>query len=187
MMLFQLFIEFLKIGLFAIGGGLAAIPFLEHLSSSTGWFPLSLISEMIAISEATPGPLGIKMATYVGFTVAGWAGGLVATLGVILPAIIIVTIASKSLDKLKGHKLMDHAFYGLRPAVIGLITGATFTIMQTSFIHLDLIGNLSSIYDVIDITKSIYFLVLLICIKKFKKHPVFYIAISAVVGIIFRF
>ncbi|HHX37469.1 MAG TPA: chromate transporter, partial [Clostridiaceae bacterium] len=83
MILIQLFFEFFKIGLFAIGGGLAAIPFLEHLSSRTGWFPLSLISEMIAISEATPGPLGIKMATYVGFSVAGWAGGLAATLGVI--------------------------------------------------------------------------------------------------------
>lgn len=186
MILLQLFYEFFKIGFFAIGGGLATIPFLEHLSNKTGWFPLSLIHEMIAISEATPGPLGIKMATYVGYTVGGGVGGLVSTLGVILPAIIIITLVSKSLVKYSENKLMNQAFYGLRPAVIGLTTAATFTIFQTSFLHFGHLSTLTCVSDVIDIGKFALFITLLFCIRKFKKHPVFYIVISAIIGIIFR-
>ena len=108
MILLRLFIEFFKIGLFAIGGGMATIPFLRQLSLSTGWFPPQLITDMIAISESTPGPIGINMATYVGYNIAGPAGGIAATLGEILPAIIIVTLVSKSLEKFSNNKQIDH-------------------------------------------------------------------------------
>ncbi len=190
MIILQLFLEFFKIGLFALGGGLATIPFLEHLSNKTAWFPLSLVSEMIAISEATPGPLGIKMATYVGFKVSGWLGGVIATLGVILPSIIIVIIVSKSLKRFQGSSLMEYAFYGLRPAVTGLIMAATLTIMQTSFIFVDSIDSLlssNSISDILDIYKLVFFIILLLIMRKFRRHPVFYISISALVGMAFKF
>ena len=126
MILLRLFIEFFKIGLFAIGGGMATIPFLRQLSLSTGWFPPQLITDMIAISESTPGP----MATYVGYNIAGPAGGIAATLGEILPAIIIVTLVSKSLEKFSNNKQIDHIFYGLRPAVTGLIAAAGFDVFK---------------------------------------------------------
>ena len=115
MIYLQLFWEFLKIGLFAVGGGMATLPFLQDLAESTGWYSQSLITDMIAISESTPGPIGINMATYVGCNVAGFFGGVVATMGEILPSIVIVVLISKSLDRFRGSKLVDSAFYGLRP------------------------------------------------------------------------
>lgn len=166
MILLRLFIEFFKIGLFAIGEGMATIPFLRQLSLSTGWFPPQLITDMIAISESTPGPIGINMATYVGYNIAGPAGGIAATLGEILPAIIIVTLVSKSLEKFSNNKQIDHIFYGLRPAVTGLIAAAP-QITSISW------------------GKFIYFILIFILIKKFKKHPIIYIASSAAAGIVF--
>ena len=107
MILLQLFIEFFKIGLFAVGGGMATIPFLQELSQRTGWFSERFITDMIAISESTPGPIGINMATYVGFNLAGVAGGIVATLGTIIPAIVIITLVSKS-HRRRGLRRLPH-------------------------------------------------------------------------------
>ena len=130
MILLQLFIEFFKIGLFAVGGGMATIPFLQELSQRTGWFSERFITDMIAISESTPGPIGINMATYVGFNLSGVAGGIVATLGTIIPAIVIITLVSKSLEKFSGNKYVDYMFYGLRPAVTGPIAAAGFDVFR---------------------------------------------------------
>ncbi|WVP62253.1 chromate transporter [[Clostridium] symbiosum] len=130
MIFINLFLEFFKIGLFAIGGGMATIPFLQQLSLNTGWFPMELITDMIAISESTPGPIGINMATYVGYNIAGIAGGITATLGEILPAMIIVTLVSKSLEKFSNNRQIDNIFYGLRPAVTGLIAAAGFDVFK---------------------------------------------------------
>ena len=124
MLLLRLFWEFFKIGIFAVGGGMAAIPFLQDLATKTGWYDQSLITTMIAVSESTPGPIGINMATYVGNNVAGVIGGITATLGVIIPSIIIVTVISKFLEKFKSSKIVSDIFYGLRPAVTGLIAAA---------------------------------------------------------------
>ena len=107
MIYLQLFWEFLKIGLFAVGGGMATLPFLQDLAEKTGWYSQSLITDMIAISESTPGPIGINMATYVGCNVAGFLGGVVATMGEILPAIVIVVTVSRYLEKFRGSKLVD--------------------------------------------------------------------------------
>lgn len=187
MIYLQLFWEFLKIGLFAVGGGMATLPFLQRLSESTGWYPQSLITDMIAISESTPGPIGINMATYVGYNVAGILGGIVATMGEILPAIVIVVIVSKYLEKFRGSKLVDAAFYGLRPAVTGLIAAAGISVVQVSMFHFDLYQQTGAILDIFDFKKLLYFAVVFFAIKKFKKHPIVYIAISAVVGIILAF
>ena len=136
MILLQLFIEFFKIGLFAVGGGMATIPFLQELSQRTGWFSERFITDMIAISESTPGPIGINMATYVGFSLSGVAGGIVATLGTIIPAIVIITLVSKSLEKFSGNKYVDYMFYGLRPAVTGLIAAAGFDVFRIAVVHI---------------------------------------------------
>lgn len=187
MIYLQLFVEFFKIGLFAVGGGMATLPFLQRLAESTGWFPQSLITDMIAISESTPGPIGINMATYVGCNVAGFWGGVVATMGEILPAIIIVVLVSKSLEKFRGSKLVGDAFYGLRPAVTGLIAAAGISVVKVSMFHVELYRQSGVILDLFDWKKIVFFVAAYAAIKKFKLHPICYIACAAVLGILLKF
>ena len=109
----QLFIEFFKTGLFAVGGGLATLPFLQDMAVRTGWFTTAQLADMVAVSESTPGPIGVNMATYVGFTVAGVPGALVATLGLITPSIIIILIIAAFLQAFRNNRFVNAAFYGL--------------------------------------------------------------------------
>lgn len=187
MIYLQLFFEFFKIGLFAVGGGMATLPFLQRLGEKTGWFGNQLITDMVAISESTPGPIGINMATYVGYNVAGFWGGFVATMGEILPCIILVILFSKFLAKLKGNRYLDYAFYGMRPAVTGLIAAAAISVMQVAVFNTELFRQTGVFTDLADPKKIIFFVVIFWAIKKFKKHPITYIAISAVAGLIFSF
>lgn len=187
MIYLQLFWEFLKIGLFAVGGGMATLPFLQRLSESSGWFPQSLITDMIAISESTPGPIGINMATYVGCNVAGVLGGITATLGTILPSIVIVTTVSRYLEKFRGSKIVDSAFYGLRPAVTGLIAAAGISVVQVSMFHMDIYQETGMILDIFDFKKLAFFVIAFAAIKKFKLHPIVYIACAAVIGVLLKF
>lgn len=186
MIYLQLFIEFFKIGLFAIGGGLATIPFLQNLGETTKWFDQELISNMIAISESTPGPIGINMATYVGYNVAGFFGGVVATMGEILPSIIIVVLFSKSLEKLTGNIYVKDAFYGMRPAVTGLIASACYSLISMSLLNITLFKETWSVFDLIDLKKFLIFILIYLSIIKFKKHPIFYIALSAFIGVLLK-
>lgn len=187
MIYIQLFWEFMKIGLFAVGGGMATLPFLQRLSETTGWYSQSLITDMIAISESTPGPIGINMATYVGYHIAGIPGGITATLGEVLPAIIIVVIVLKYLEVFRGNALVDDAFYGLRPAVTGLIAAAGFHVMQTSVFCANLYRQTGVLTDLFDFRKLLYFILVFIAIRKLKKHPVVYITGSAAAGILLAF
>lgn len=187
MIYLQLFWEFLKIGLFAVGGGMATLPFLQRLSESSGWFPQSLITDMIAISESTPGPIGINMATYVGCNVAGVLGGITATLGTILPSIVIVTTVSRYLEKFRGSKIVDSAFYGLRPAVTGLIAAAGISVVQVSMFHMGIYQETGMILDIFDFKKLAFFVIAFAAIKKLKLHPIVYIACAAVIGVLLKF
>ena len=117
----QLFIEFFKTGLFAVGGGLATLPFLQDMAVRTGWFTTAQLADMVAVSESTPGPIGVNMATYVGFTVAGVPGALVATLGLIAPSIIIILIIAAFLQAFRNNRFVNAAFYGLRPASTAMV------------------------------------------------------------------
>lgn len=181
MILIQLFTEFFKIGIFAIGGGMATIPFLQELSRTTGWFTSALITDMIAISESTPGPIGINMATYVGYNIAGILGGIVTTIGEILPSIIIVTFVSKSLERFSSNKQTDYIFYGLRPAVTGLIAAAGFDVFKIAMVKTS--PPAASFMNSLSMGKLIYFILIFFLIKKFKKHPIIYISSSALAGI----
>ena len=187
MIYLSLFWEFLKIGLFAVGGGMATLPFLRELSVRTGWFSQDLITDMIAISESTPGPIGINMATYVGCNIAGLFGGFIATMGELLPSVIIVIIISKSLERFRNAKAVGDAFYGLRPAVTGLIAAAGISVAQVAMLQLELYKETNSLLNLMDWKKLLLFVVMFIGIRKLKWHPVVYIAISAVVGLIFAF
>ena len=121
MIYLQLFWEFFKTGLFAVGGGMATVPFLFDISARTQWFTSAELANMIAISESTPGPIGINMATYVGYETAGIIGGLIATLGLVTPSIIIIVIVASVLSHLNENPLVKSLFKYLRPAVIGLL------------------------------------------------------------------
>jgi len=177
MIIFNLFLEFLKIGLFAVGGGLATIPFLYDLSEKTGWFSKEMLSNMIAVSEMTPGPLGVNMSTYTGYQSAGILGALFSTFGLITPSLIIIIIIANFLNKFSENKYVKNLFYGLKPASIALISYACIDIITSSLLDF-------STATIINIKALILFIVLFISIRKFKLHPIIYIAISAIIGCI---
>lgn len=178
-----LFWEFLKTGLFAIGGGLATIPFLMNMADTQGWFTRADLSNMIAVSESTPGPIGINMASYVGFTTCGPLGSVIATTALVLPSLIIIMIIAGFLQKFRDNTLVKDTFYVLRPAVIGMLL-----VSLSSMISPLLINLAGTVFTEIFNLKAIaLFAVLLFGILKFKKHPIVYIAVGAVVGIIFKF
>jgi len=121
MMYLSLFWEFFKVGLFAVGGGMATIPFLMDMSTRTGWFTTGDLADMIAVSESTPGPIGVNMATYVGYETGGILGALSSTVGLIAPSIVIILVIAKLLLKFHENPLVKTTFSYLRPAVIGTI------------------------------------------------------------------
>ena len=191
MIYLRLFYEFFKVGLFSVGGGLATLPFLTDMGSRTGWFTAGDLANMLAISESTPGPIGVNMATYVGFHTGGIPGGIVATLGLIAPALIVITIIAGFLKKFRESRVVDSVFYGLRPASTALITAA---LIQVCTIALMFHEVPVPEYGVIK-TQLFYWpaialaAVVFVClqIKPLKKlHPIVFIAASAVVGIIFK-
>ena len=188
MIYLQLYYEFFKIGLFAIGGGMATIPFLQEIAAKTGWFTIAQLTDMIAISESTPGPIGINMATYVGYTTAGISGGLIASFGIVTPPLIIVLIIARLLSKFRENALVESAFYGLRPASVGLISAAGLSVLILSLIHIGIWKETGAIADLFDYKAIMLAVVLFFLTNKFKNvHPIFYLAGAAIVGIILKF
>lgn len=183
----RIVLEFFKTGLFAVGGGLATIPFLEEMGRIYGWFTMEDLSVMIAVSESTPGPIGINMATYVGYSLFGLAGGLVTTLSLVTPSIIVICIVAKYLKKFKNAKIVKMLFAGLKPAVVAFIAVACISLFVSTLFHADALmqWDFSSMWN----WKSIVLLAVLVVLrKKFPKlHPVVFIAGSALTGILFSF
>ena len=174
-----LFWEFFKTGLFAVGGGLATLPFLYQMAEKYDWFTKDMVADMLAISESTPGPIGINMATYAGFNATGnLFGSLVATFSIILPSLIIITIIAKFLSKYSENRFVKGAFYGVRPIVLAFIVVTA----------INLIINNIYINGAFNIQNILLFLGLLILsnLKWLKKiHPIVFIALGAVFGIVF--
>lgn len=185
-LLISLFFEFLKIGLFAVGGGAATIPFLAALSDKTGWFTKAQLANMVAISESTPGAIGVNMSTYVGYEVAGIPGCLVATAGLVFPCVVVILIVASVLNRFKESKIVKNTFYGLRPASTGLIAAAAFEIIRISLINIEKFAENGNITDLFSFANIILFAVLFFAMKKIKFHPIFFIAVSAIVGIVFK-
>lgn len=197
MILCKLFWEFCKTGLFAIGGGMATVPFLREIADKTGWFTAGQLADMIAVSESTPGPLGVNMATYVGYTVGssqlgspwmGIVGAVMATLGLIFPSIVIVLCISFFLKRFRTSTLVDAALYGLRPASVALISAAGVEIVLFAILRVDSIYQIGAVqfsWKSVLLAAGVYAGTNLI--PKLKKiHPIWFILLSAIVGVILK-
>ncbi len=192
MILLTLFFEFFKTGLFAVGGGMATLPFLYDMSARhPDWFSTAQLADMIAVSESTPGPIGVNMATYVGFHTAGILGGLVATLGLAAPSVIIILIIARVLKQFRENKYVDAAFYGLRPCSVGLIAAAGLLVVKIALFDFDayaLSGEIADLFKLKALILAAVLLVLTRAVKATKKlHPIVFILGSAVVGVLFSF
>mgnify|MGYP000159765727 FL=1 len=196
MLYLQLFWEFFKTGLFAVGGGLATLPFLQDMAERTGWFTHAQLADMLAVSESTPGPIGINMATYVGFTVGGVPGVVIATLGEVTPSIIVILIVAAMLKKFRDSRLVANAFYGLRPASTGLIGAACVTVVlevltsitvqspSGSLLNTFQLAQGTGLLNVRGLLLAAVLLVLTNWVKPTKNlHPIVFILFSALVGI----
>ena len=191
MILLRLFWEFFKTGLFAVGGGMATLPFLYDMSARTGWFTEARLADMIAVSESTPGPIGVNMATYVGFETAGVPGAVIATLGLICPSIIIILLIARVLKQFRESKTVDAVFYGLRPCSIALIAAAGLLVARVTFLNpsaLADVGSLSQLFRWKEVLLAAALLVMTRAVKPLKKlHPIVFIALSALIGILLAF
>ena len=177
-----LFIEFFKTGLFAIGGGLATVPFLFEIANNYPWFTPEQLTDMIAVAESTPGPIGVNMATYAGFSAGGIPGALIATTGLVMPSVIVIIIVAKILAKFKDNKFVNYAFYGIRPAVAGMIIAAWISLFKMCVIN----EGFTGIADLFYLKELIIFLILTVMCLKTKINPICYIILGAIVGIIFK-
>ena len=190
MIYLRLFWEFFKVGLFSVGGGLATLPFLYSLGAKTGWFSTADVANMLAVSESTPGPIGVNMATYAGFDCAGVLGGVVATLGLVTPSVIVIVLIAMALQAFRTNKYVDAAFYTLRPASTGLIAAAGWSVFALVLVNLDAYRASYQFADLLQWKNLLLFAVIWVLtnlVKPLKKlHPVVFLALAAVVGIVFR-
>lgn len=183
MIYITLMYEFFKIGLFSIGGGMATVPFLMELAEKYPWFTTAELANMIAISESTPGPIGINMATYAGYHAAGIPGALTTTLSLVAPAIIIIVVIAKFMNNFSENKYVRSAFYGIRPMIAALISYAVWQIAVITFA------------DTSSGTVMLHPVHIIVCIAVFlllqnkklgRLHPVIWIVCGAVLGIVLK-
>lgn len=186
----KLFLKFFKIGLFSFGGGYAMIPLIEREITSNQWMNPDEFGNIIAIAEMTPGPIAVNTATFVGYKVLGILGGVVATLGVAMPSILIILIVADFFFKFLKHPLNEALFYVLRPTIAALILSAAFFVAETSLLSSDwtvyAMGDLwQHSKEIINFKGVLIFAINLLAIAKFKLHPIFTIVCSGALGILF--
>lgn len=185
MNIFTLCLSFFLTGLFAIGGGLAAIPIMQQFIVDRGWIAPEFFYNMIAISESTPGPIGVNMATYIGFENYGVAGGIIATLSLVLPSFVIILIISRSYARFQDNRLVKSGLYGIRAAVAGLIASAAYSVLTVTVLTPEIFIHTPSFFTLFDFTQLAIFAVIFALYKIFKKHPIWYIIFGAICGIVF--
>lgn len=171
MIYLKLFLEFFHIGLFSFGGGYATLPFLYHIADVQKWYTTKQLSDMIAVSSITPGPVGVNVATFAGFKTAGILGAAIATTSVILPSFIIVIIISKLLEQFKHNKYVQSVIYTLKPAGCGLLAAI----------------GVDMFIDSINLLGMVLLVCLFVASITEKRDPLFYLGVSAVVGLVAGF
>ncbi len=185
MNLLSLCVSFFLTGLFAIGGGLAAIPIMEQFIVDRGIIDSEMFYNMVAISESTPGPIGVNMATYVGYEKFGVLGGILTTLSLVLPSFLIILIVAKMFLGMQDKPLVKNALYGIRAAVCGLIACAAWSVLCVTVVTPDLFAASPSFFTLFDFRQLIIFAVIFALYNIFKKHPILYVLFGAVCGMVF--
>ncbi len=179
----QLAWEFFKTGLFSVGGGLATLPFLSRMGEKYGWFTQEELANMLAVSESTPGPIGVNMATYVGNATGGIPGGIIATLSLVFPSFLVILLVAKVMNRYRSSPLVQGAMAALRPASVGMIVAAVLGVLQSVLLN----HGAASVQKLINVPALSLLAVFLLFYLKFNKiHPVVLIAIGAAVGIVMQ-
>ena len=182
MSLFMLYIEFFQVGLFAVGGGLATLPFLFRMAEKYDWLSPEQIGNMLAIAQSSPGPIGVNMSVQAGFSAAGIPGAVIAALGLTSPAIVIIVIVARMLTTFKENKNVTAVFSGLRPAATGLLSVAALGVWKLSLYN----PAFTRWYEILRLKETALLIILYFGIKRFKFHPIIYIFIAGAAGIVFK-
>lgn len=176
MIAWQLFCEFLQIGIFSFGGGYATLPFLYEISNNYNWYSLDDLSNMIAISSLTPGPIGINMATFAGFKISGILGAIIATCAIALPSLIFVILISKALRKYCENIYVKSIISVLKPLGCGLLISVGVRMFLNDFCG-----------EEFNIANSVFLFLLIVISFKKKLNPLFYLSVSALYGLVLGF
>jgi chromate transporter len=184
-LLFRLFYEFMIVGIFAIGGGMSALPLIENVVVRNNWLTSAAFYQMVAISESTPGPIGINVATYVGYDQAGLIGGITASLATVFLPFVFLMIIIRALNKYYKTKAVQAIFKALRATIIGLILTAAFNISTITLFEIELISI--DLLNAINYGNVIIFIIILFGFMKYKKHPLLYIGAGALLGLVSGF
>ena len=185
MSILSLCISFFLTGLFAIGGGLAAIPIMQQFIVERGWIGSDMFYNMVAVSESTPGPIGVNMATYIGFESFGVLGGILLTLSLVLPSFLTILIIAKAFLGMQDKPVVKNALYGIRAAVCGLIACAAWSVLCVTILTPESFLASPSLFTLFDFKQLAIFAVIFALYTIFKKHPILYVILGAVCGIIF--
>ncbi len=185
MSLFQLFLVFLYVGMFTIGGGLVAITLMQQELVGRGLITAERFYNMVAISESTPGPIGINMATYIGYEMYGIPGGIIATIGTVLPSLVVIIVIARYFGKFQEKPLVKAAFFGLRAGTTGMIAVAAFQVILVAVLSLDSFSRTGRWQDIADWRAFAFLCIIFVLQVKIDWHPVFFIILGAVFGIIF--
>jgi chromate transporter len=179
-----IFLEFMKIGFVAVGGGPATLPYLMELTEKYDWYTMEDLTNMIAVSESTPGPLGLNMATYAGYKTLGLFGGIVSTAGLVIPSIIVICLIARFLENFNENKYVKGAFAAIRPAVVAIIAASVYRVCKVSMFA-ESNGSYTP-YPKLLVLCAIVFA--LLQVKKLQKyHPALWLLFAVIIGIVFRF
>ena len=184
MIYLELFFTFLMIGAFTFGGGYAMLPLIQEEVAAKGWIDAAALVDFVAVSESTPGPFAINMATYVGSEVGGFFGAVCTTFGVVLPSFVIILIVAKCYDAFRQSKVVKGCMSGLKPAVVGLIGGAVVSVAITVFFPN---GWTTAVFSQISTYLALGITGVMMVLAFKKVHPILIICISAVLGIAFGY
>ena len=186
MIYWQIFTSFFFAGLFAIGGGLATIPFMYDIAARYPWLDTHTLVDILAVAQSAPGPVGVNIATYVGYHAAGVLGSVLAPLALTLPSFIIIFIISYFFIKVRNSNVFEAVSSVVRPAVVGMIAVAAWAVLQVALVTYDNYLASGNIFRLFNWKAVALFAVLFFVVKKYKKHPVFYILLAACAGILFQ-
>ena len=180
MIYLELFYTFFYIGLFTFGGGYAMLPLIQEEVLRHQWIAEEKLLDMVAVSESTPGPFAVNMATFIGAEQGGLFGAFCATMGVVLPSFLVILIVARCYDRFRNSRVVKGCMTGLKPATVGLIGGAVLSVFLTVFFP---VGISAAVFSTVSfyVSVGLFGAMLLLALK--KVHPILIICISAAVGI----